>query len=177
MELSYFTQAQMTNLFLRDALPSCHRALQHGIWIVLDHPELVAFGRDQYVKAWTVQKRQCARTACLDGITPGPSGWGSRNYSIHADRRRRYRQRTVPVEIYRFKDSFRLRDTRDDVFKEQSSASAMPDVPNIIAAVLNKPKSLILYLPFLWVAVSARGHMSYTLGHRAGLAQCQGPQR
>jgi len=92
----------------------CCRPLKHCVCIGLDHPNLLAAGLDEYVKAWAAGKCERALTACFDRIGPYRSA-GVDNDAINAERGEWTDQRAISVEIDAFNDGFRLRNAPDDV--------------------------------------------------------------
>jgi hypothetical protein len=80
----------------------------------LDHPKLVAFRLDEYVKACTSGKCESASAVCFDRIGSWRSA-GVDNRAIYADRCERADQCAISIEVDAFYDGFWLRDAANDV--------------------------------------------------------------
>lgn len=68
----------------------------------MDHPEGLAAGPDEYVKAGAIGKFESARTACFNRIDSHSAGRELDNLAIYADRDEWNRQCPVSIEIDAF---------------------------------------------------------------------------
>jgi hypothetical protein len=115
----------------------CCRPLKHCVWIGLDHPNLLAVGLDEYVKACDAGKCEGALTACFDRV--GSCRFAElEDRAICADRGEWTDQRTISVEVDAFNEGYRLRNTPDDVEAvraEYIRAAQRVDAQTLLSAV------------------------------------------